>query len=122
MPAPKKPAAKKAAARKSAAAAARGEVNGTPKTAEFRGLTLTLPEHLPASIAFDFMDDEVADDDSFVFGILKTVLGREQLRKVRNAVATENLDDMPEILSDLTGAVLGPYGLSVGKSEASSES
>lgn len=112
-----------AAAKK--AAAARVETNGGTQARSFqwRDLEIALPAQLPATIAFDVADLQANEDNALtpMFQLLEGLFGRDQLQKVRGQLAKdgETLDDLPEILVELVGAALEPFGVSLGESEAS---
>lgn len=94
-------------------AAARAEVADEPRTLEAHGLTLTLPPRLPFEV-LRYMSDEPGAAD--VVGILRVVLGAEQLDKVW-ALGLD-VDEGTQLVEDITGL----YGSSVGESAASPKS
>lgn len=117
--------AKKAAApKKGAAAAARDEakeeaekVEDEPTTIEVRGLTLTLPDKLPATFAFDVAEMQEAATVFAVIRLLTTFLGGEQVVAMRSMIARGEVsdDDLEDFLTEVLEAILAEFGLSLGE-------
>lgn len=106
-------------------AAARGEANGTPKTVEFRALTITLPAELPGALVFDLAELELGEKSlSPITGILKSMLGDEQYAQLQQTIRDEriSLNDTIDELGNLIDAILSAHGLAPGESEASPDS
>lgn len=116
-PAQRKPTAKELAAAKapggSAAAAAIDETNPQVKTVEFRGLTLTLPEELPATIGFDFIELENEAGAMPLLRLLRSLLGKDQFIAVRNAM--DGADDVFGVVDGLFADIFEQYGMDQGK-------
>lgn len=110
-----------AAARAAAAAAEKG---GSEITVRWRKLELVVPARLPLAVAFDLAEAEEDSgglDQQTLFRVLRAVLGRDQFRQVRNAIADESIsiDEGVDVLLDLFQTVTASYGLSPGESSAS---
>lgn len=101
----------KTGASRSRGASARSEVNGKPKSITFRGLKLEVPAVAPGEILFDIGDNDVT-------GTLRTVLGEEQMLKLREKVAADKLS-LPEAVGQLTDLLdrlfRDTYGVSSGE-------
>lgn len=108
----KKPAAQPAKARPSKAVA---EVLNQPRTLETHGLTLTIPAELPFEV-LRFIGDDAQAGPAQMIGILKAVLGEEQLKAVWEARLS-----MPAGI-ELVEVVMAEYGTSSGESSASASS
>lgn len=115
MPQPKTPAKAKAA---------KQEAKKENPVAEFRGVELTLPESLPASLAFDLFGLGASSDASAQLRFLNTVLGIEQLEEIRRKLDTDGttFDEVDAVLDELITAVLSAYGTTPGESPASPKS
>jgi hypothetical protein len=120
-PAPKrraKRAASKAAPNKGAASARREAVAAPPEPPqiEWRNLVLVLPDTLPATIMFDFVELEAAGGDPRpIFRLLRTLLdGSDQFLAVRNEIIES--DDVGEIVDELLELIFTEYGLGMGES------
>ena len=109
------------AAGKSKPAAAQAEAKPEPKTVEVRGLTLTLPESLPATFAFDVAEMQQEATVFAVIRLLTTFLGSEQVVEIRGKVARGEVtdDDLGDFLGEILEAIFEEFGLSLGESEAS---
>lgn len=113
--------AKKATAAKSKAAAASQEAGGE-RSLDWRGLTFTLPATLPGTLIFDLAEVEKNPNAlGPLIATLESLLGAEQLRQVRDLVASENIDmaGVADVLGDLVREVFGSYGMTEGESSAS---
>lgn len=102
-------------------AAATGEVDGTPKTVDWRGITFTLPPVLPGELIFDFAEIEDAEGTGPLVRLLKSMLGDEQVAQIRGKIAEDHvpLSEVGEALSELMSLVFDAYGVSAGESPAS---
>lgn len=113
----------KAAPRSSRGAAARSEKGQDgPKRIDWRGLELELPEVLPGTLYFDFADlSENEDDPGAQLRLLKSMVGDDQVRQVRQKIADDGVtfDEIGDVLGDLFESVFAAYGSTVGESEAS---
>ena len=113
----RKPAApKRKAAPKRAAAAAVAEVAAAPagKTLEYEGITLTLPDSLPASALMQVVELEATSESNPValLRILRAILGPEQYTQAAYRVPQEN--DWESVYGLLRGC-LDQFGLSLGE-------
>lgn len=110
---------KKAAApkKKGAAAAAKAEKKPAPTTIEVRGLTLTLPESLPATFAFDVAEMQQEATVFAVIRLLTTFLGAEQIVEIRSKIARGEVtdDELGDFLSEILEAIFAEFGLSLGE-------
>lgn len=100
------PTPRKAAAAKAAAA----EAPDATVSFEWRGITLTRPAKLPASLAFDLADMAESTDFSVVVRLLTTVIGAEQFTLVRAKIAEDgdSLDDLANVLQEFLTLALAP--------------
>lgn len=99
------------AASRSRGAAPRSGANGKVKTVEFRGLKLHVPATAPGEVLFDIGDNDVT-------GTLRTLLGDNQLRQVREKVAGDklSLDQTVSALTDLVNHLFtDTYGITPGE-------
>lgn len=108
---------KSKAAPKTGAAAARDETAPEPKSFNWRGIDLELPDKLPATIAFDMVDIEKGGLAPLL-GFLTRLLGDEQVQIVRAKLDDDGdaLDELDEILTELMDGALSPFGLGLGES------
>lgn len=105
--------------------AARGEKNDTPKTIDFRGLTLTLPPVLPGTLYFDFA--ELEDNQSSPAAqvrLLRSLVGDDQVVAIREKIAADNVpfDEVDEVVLGLFNDIVASFGVAEGDSEASADS
>ena len=108
---------KTTAAAKSKAAAAQAEAKPEPKTVEVRGLTLTLPEQLPATFAFDVAEMQQEATVFAVIRLLTTFLGSDQVVEIRGKVARGEVSDeeLGDFLGEILEAIFEEFGLSLGE-------
>lgn len=108
----------------SKSAAARGEAKQQPKSADFRGVTLTLPPELPGELIFDLAALDRATGPGPIVELLETLLGVEQVRQVRAKVAEEKVpfSAVDGVLLGLISDIVDAYGTSTGESSASQDS
>lgn len=109
------------------AAKAIAEMKSKPRTGEFRGVKLTLPDQLPATFVFDIAEmqaDETGTDFAVVHRLMVSLLGDEQWRAMRRKIAEDgdSLDDITPLMEEMFGAVTDAYGVELGESEASATS
>lgn len=117
--------AKAAAPDKGAAARAEKETDSKPKVISFRGVELTLPDQLLASVllrAVRLRDNDLQGS----IRMLESVIGSEQLDLVldkldADKVMIDDEDGMTEVGTLLNNA-LHEYGLTGGESPASNDS
>lgn len=109
---------------RSKAPAAKREVKKEPRVADFRGLSLNLPDDLPGSLAFDLFGLGASSDPAAQLRFLNTVLGLDQLERVRAKMDADGVtfDQVDDFFEELVGAVLGAYGSTAGESPASAKS
>ncbi len=109
---------KSAAARK-AAAARTEKTNTDAHVFEWRGHKLTLPDRLPATVAFDLAELQEPGNQSMspMFRFLAGLIGTEQLALVRDQIAKDGdaLDELEQILAELLDGVLGAFGMNLGE-------
>lgn len=119
----------KAAPDKGAAARAEVNGNGAKKQITWQGVKFDLPAELPGTVLWDFAALEEGEKQlSPLMALLKSVLGDDQARAVREKVAEKgwNIEKTTEALMDddkgLIPKVTAKYGLSTGESEPSQDS
>jgi hypothetical protein len=115
MPAAKKNPRKAAGSKP---AAARAERKKASKTVDFRGLTITLKSKIPGSIIFDLADLEGGKDLVGMMGILKSLIGENQFRAVRQKIDEDEVDfeEIESVLIELFESIFEAAGLSLGES------
>lgn len=114
-----------AASRKGAAARAEKAKGKKQVEFEFRGQKLSGPADLPGTFDFDLGDlqirAEAGEDTAWLIGVhrlVESVIGRDQMLKVRTTI--KNPSDPWQ--RDLLEALLGAYGSNAGEAEASAAS
>lgn len=93
------------------------------RSVSFHGLTLTVPAKIPGTLAFDLAALEQTEGDNNKSGfaelikMLDTLLGAEQVAKVKEKVASKkiSLDDVTTELLGLIGKIIEKAGSSTGK-------
>lgn len=132
-PAAKKPrAARKPPANgrapKRAAAVAVAELHGTsgPTTATFYGVTVEVPAELPSTFMMDYaeLQEMQVEQHPGAIGmaakLVKSVIGDEQWRSVRNGIAGEtSTDGGAKMFGELLSLILGSMDMEPGESPAS---
>lgn len=102
------------------------ELNDKPRSAEFRGLKLTLPAQMPATFVFDIAEMQAGDGTDFgvMHRLMVGFLGAEQWRQVRDKIGEDKVgfDQLLDVTEELFEAITGAYGASLGESSASVES
>lgn len=109
--------------KQSRAKAAEAEAADETKTIEFRGVELEVPSKLPKTIKFDLgqiQAQEDAGDVAFgaIYNLLHSLLGAEQMARVRQALAEEggDFDEDPDWDGELLEAILEGAGITAGES------
>ena len=93
-------------------AAARSEVGKGKKKVSFRGLNLKIPAKAPGEVMFDIGANDV-------MGTLRTILGNDQLKMLREKVCEDGLsldqtsDELVEFLT--TDIFADKYGIKSGE-------
>jgi hypothetical protein len=107
---------KSASARKNAEAAA-AETKAEGKVIDFRGLKLTIADEPMGTILFDIADLEGGREFTGSMEMIKSLLGPDQYKALRNKVAEDGLKlgEMEEALADLVGDILEASGLGQGE-------
>lgn len=100
----------------SEAAAAVAEVDGGSITAQWRGLTLTLPSVLPPTMFFDVVEGEDGNVLA-MFRLLRDLLGSDQFGEVRKTITPA--DDAGDVITDLFEVIFADYGADLGEASAS---
>lgn len=109
----------KAAPKKGAAALAESE----EKSVTFRGVDIKLAPKLPATLLFDLTEIEIAGESPLaVLRLLRSLVGPEQFRLIRNRVESAEEDDGFEDVGSLVSNIFEQYGLTVGEASASDDS
>jgi hypothetical protein len=103
-----------------AAAAAAAEAAGKARTCTFRGATFTLPTKLPGTVFFDLTVLEEDGDIMALFRLAKGIMGNDQFMQARDLVTPD--DDIDQVMNDLLDAILEPFNVNLGESEASPSS
>jgi hypothetical protein len=116
-----------AAVRRSEPEAAQDEVleEKKPKTVDFRGLTLELPDTLPGTVALDYAEIEDGRKQvSPVVNLIRSIIGHDQYGDVYDKIRDDavTVDDVGDVLRDLMEDLFGAYGTAEGESEASTVS
>lgn len=96
-----------------------------PRTIDFRGLALTLPDTPSAALLLDLGELEDGDPGLGVIRrILIGLIGEQQLRQVRDKIVADEvpLADGETVLMDLLSAAMNAYGSSLGEASASPDS
>ncbi|MEA2689627.1 MAG: hypothetical protein QOD51_2234 [Candidatus Eremiobacteraeota bacterium] len=132
MPQPKKaPATPRAKAPGAAAKAAVAERNGTaqPRVEKIRGVDVTIPAQLPQTFIMDYAEmqemqiNQRPESIGVAAMVVKSVIGEEQWRAVRNAMAGEiGEDGGAAVLGELMSAILRTAHVEPGESQASATS
>jgi hypothetical protein len=114
---------------KRAAAVAVAELSGGSggsTTETFRGVELSIPAQLPQTFMMDFaeMQEMQISGSPNAIGmaamLVKSVIGDEQWRRVRNSMIGEmSKDGGAEVLGDLVGMILNGTNVEAGESPAS---
>lgn len=111
---------------KKAKAAAAEKAGGGPRTVEWRGLALTVPEVLPADVAWAMADIESATGTSVspILALLRSIIGADQEQQLREKLSADGVSftDLPDALSELLTALFDSYGMAEGDSPASASS
>jgi hypothetical protein len=110
------------AAAPSKGAAARAEKTGAPKTIDFRGLELALPDVLPGTVYFDLAALEENEGSAVAqVRLLRSLIGGDQLAAVRDKIGEDQvpLDKVDEVVIGLFNDIVGAYGSTEGESAAS---
>lgn len=115
---------KAAAAKPDKPKAARSEKKGGGQTLTWKGVKLKLPaaDKIPGSVLFDFYAIEESNENlASIIGLIESFIGPEQLRWVRQQIASEalSIDDTIEAVGDLLGAIFEKYGMTPGEAQAS---
>lgn len=116
-----------------AAATAVAELSGGTggsTTETFRGVELTIPAQLPQTFMMDFaemqelqMNGGSMESIGMAAMLVKSVIGDEQWRKIRNSMVGEMAKDGgAEVLGDLVGLILNGSNMELGESSASGTS
>jgi lipase chaperone LimK len=100
------------------AAAAKAERDREERALEWQGLTLKLPATFPEEIVLDLALVRTSDDPSTTFELLKTMVGEDQFRLVRNKMSGDEKVTLADVV-ELVGEIFEAYGTSEGESEAS---
>jgi hypothetical protein len=117
-----------AASTPKAAEAAIAETTGQPRTIDFRGLKLTGPPELGASLLMDIgeLQDETTEDAELpvLRRILLKVFGRKMLDEIGAKLDADGitLKDAAEHYSVLFNDIMDTYGMDAGEAEASDAS
>jgi hypothetical protein len=122
---------KKATKAPSKAAAAKAEVQDQqePKSFEWRGITLALPDELPGTVLFDFaeMESQIrAGEDRIgpTVELITSLVGADQVQAVKAKVAEDKLtlEEALEEIPGLLNSLLEQFGMGLGESSASQDS
>ena len=106
--------------RSAARAAARAEAPAgddapaEPKSVEWRGLVLELPQKLPNTLLFDITTWESGGDALPAYRLLQSIVGPERFTDIRNEIRPD--DHVNDTVAELLGEILDQYGLTLGKS------
>lgn len=90
-------------------------------TVDFHGLKVKVPTKLPGSLAFDYAAIEQAGDDDEKSGLpemvalLTTLVGAEQVAKIRAKSAEIAFEDVATELGELIGEIMKAAGTTAGK-------
>lgn len=112
------------AAPKTGAVAAKREVKKKPKTFEWRGLTLELPDELSIEVAFQYAETVQVGNPFQLPELIATMIGDGQLQQVREKLVADGaaMRDFTNVLRGLAQDIFDEYGPSEGESAASSGS
>lgn len=119
-PAAKRPTAKPA----SKAAAARKEAAGEQPTADFHGVTITLPARMPASFPLRLGKLQHSNDEEgagAIYALLRGLLSEDDLDAVMDKMDEVGGEFNP-LLQELIDTVTGAFGAEPGESNASAGS
>lgn len=97
---------------------ARRGASSRPKTVKFHDISLKVPKKIPGVLAFELAEWEERDAGfGPVIGLLKTLLGADQVDKIKVEVAAKDLDldTVTEELMQLITKVVDAAGTSAGK-------
>jgi hypothetical protein len=96
------------------------DANDERREVEWEGITLSVPNELPAEVLFDFADLETSESPMPMLRLLKTLVGDEAFLELRAKVAEKGSDFA--VVMDCISVVADTYGISLGESSASADS
>ncbi len=108
---------------RNAASRPRSGRGAAARSVTFHGLKVPVPTKIPGTLAFDLaaLEETEGDDNKSGFAelvkMLETLLGHEQVEKVKAQVASRgiSLDDVTGELMGLIGKIIDAAGSSTGK-------
>lgn len=98
--------------------AARAEKKAAPKTVDFRGLTITLPDKPPLSLSLRWrkIRKESGDDGDASLALFEMMVGEDQWEAIAQKCDEEGLTlDDTEILGDLMEEISNLLGIGPGE-------